>query len=73
MPFSPFLSADYPTPPFKYRAYAKVTFPSGTVMKRRIVVFDACNHPVAHFPLTEELAFTEWYNTTFTMPSTISE
>ena len=55
----------YPTPPYTQRAYSQVILPSGQVLRRTVVVFDAEGCAVDHFPLTEELPFVEWHNTTF--------
>lgn len=57
--------ASYPTPPYTKRAYAQVILPSGQMLRRTVVVFDAEGRAVDHFPLTEELPFVEWHNTTF--------
>jgi hypothetical protein len=42
-------------------AYAQVQLPDGTLLKRQVVEF-ANGVYLRHFPLTEELAFTEWRN-----------
>lgn len=57
--------SSYPTPPYTLRAYAQVILPSGETLIRTVVVFDAVGKPIDHFPLTEELPFVEWHNTTF--------
>ncbi len=55
----------YPHPAFRRVAYPAVTLPDGTRLKREIVVFAADGTPKAHFPLTEEVAFTEWRGTEY--------
>ena len=42
-------------------AYAQVELPDGTLLKRQVVEFSEGKY-LRHFPLTEELAFTEWRN-----------
>lgn len=50
----------YPHPAFRRVAYSAVTLPDGTRLYREIVVFSPDGTPQTHFPLTEEVAFTEW-------------
>ena len=42
-------------------AYAQVELPDGTLLKRQVVEFSEGQY-LRHYPLTEELAFTEWRN-----------
>ena len=42
-------------------AYAQVELPDGTLLKRQVVEFSEGKY-LCHYPLTEELAFTEWRN-----------
>lgn len=42
-------------------AYAQVKLPNGTLLKRQVVEFQNNNY-FRHYPLTEELPFTEWRN-----------
>ncbi|MBO7295170.1 MAG: hypothetical protein J6U65_07135 [Bacteroidaceae bacterium] len=42
-------------------AYAQVELPDGTLLKRQVVEFSEGKY-LRHYPLTEELAFTEWRN-----------
>ena len=42
-------------------AYAQVELPDGTPLKRQVVEFSEGKY-LRHYPLTEELAFTEWRN-----------
>lgn len=46
-------------------AFAKVILPDGEQRIREVVEFDSDGNVLAHYPLTEELPFTEWRNTTF--------
>ncbi len=46
-------------------AYSRVQLPSGEVLRREVVVFDAEGQPKAHFPLTHELPFVEWRDETY--------
>ena len=48
-------------PTMKRTAYAQVELPDGTLLKRQIVEFSEGQY-LRHYPLTEELAFTEWRN-----------
>lgn len=49
----------------KQIAFSKIILPSGEILKRHVVVFDENNQPTRHFPLSEEIAFTEWQDRTF--------
>ena len=42
-------------------AYAQVELPDGTLLKRQVVEFSEGQY-LRYYPLTEELAFTEWRN-----------
>ena len=42
-------------------AYAQVELPDGTLLKRQVVEFSEGQY-LRHYPLTEELPFTEWRN-----------
>ena len=42
-------------------AYAQVELPDGILLKRQVVEFSEGQY-LRHYPLTEELAFTEWRN-----------
>ena len=48
-------------PTMKRIAYAQVELPDGTLLKRQVVEFSEGLY-LRHYPLTEELAFTEWRN-----------
>ena len=54
----------------KQIAFSKVILPSTEVLRREVIVFDDNGHPVHHFPLTNEIPFTEWHNKTFVWPIT---
>lgn len=60
---------DFPHPPCKRIAFAKVCFPDGRILFREIVVFDPQGKPAAHFPLEKEIAFVEWNDETFVWPA----
>lgn len=49
----------------KQIAFSKIVMPDGNVFSREVVVFDKNGKPIKHFPLQEEIAFTEWHNITF--------
>lgn len=49
----------------KQIAFSKIKLPSGETLKREVVVFNEYNQPISHFPLSEEIAFTEWHDQTF--------
>lgn len=42
-------------------AYAQVELPDRTLLKRQVVEFSEGQY-LRHYPLTEELPFTEWRN-----------
>lgn len=46
----------------KQIAFAEVVLPDGEILHREVVVFDENLKAVSHFPLTHEIAFTEWQN-----------
>ena len=48
-------------PTMKRITYAQVELPDGTLLKRQVVEFSEGQY-LRHYPLTEELAFTEWRN-----------
>ena len=48
-------------PTMKRIAYAQVELPDGILLKRQVVEFSEGQY-LRHYPLTEELAFTEWRN-----------
>lgn len=52
----------------KQIAFAKVKLPNGDILQREVVEFNSQNEPIAHFPLKEEIAFTEWHNKTYVWP-----
>lgn len=57
----------------KQIAFAKVILPSGEILRREVIKFNAEGLPESHFPLKEEIAFAEWYNTTYEWPDDQAE
>lgn len=54
-------------------AFSHVVLPSGEMLRREVVVFNSKGFPIEHFPLTEELPFVEWSDTTYYYGDSISD
>lgn len=54
-------------------AFSHVVLPSGEMLRREVVVFNSKGIPIEHFPLTEELPFVEWSDTTYYYGDGISD
>lgn len=48
-------------------AFAHVILQNGERKKREVVEFDEKGNVLTHFPLQEEIPFTEWSNKTYTL------